>query len=138
MAAALVRFAVAKMQKEVFAALADDSGTTERLHNFIDAFTVFFEQGRQNCLLAVIAHHGSAGDDVKPLQALIATQMADWHADLARQFEEVGHKPKRALRCAQDLLSALYGGLITAKMLDRPKHFKAAAKRLRKTILEVP
>ncbi len=106
----------------------------QRLYNFIDGFVSYTKNGTTDCLLAVFSHHRTAAGDDELQAQNIALQFADWHKALAAVFEECGCKPKRANQDAQQLLSTLYGALLTAKMFDEQKLFLQAAKRCKKDI----
>ena len=89
----------------------------------------YVEDGRRNCLLLVF-RDGTAGAQHGEM---IASQYADWLRRLAATFEESGQKPKRSQRSASELLSGLYGALVTARLTGNPGTFKRQAKRLKKT-----
>ena len=130
MAQVLVRHAVANLEQGAFSRLQGRGDPRRRLLDFVDGFCAYAEQGRANCLLAVLVQ-GSA----RPLFAdQISAQLRDWQSMLAGVFEELGEKPKRAHRSAGQLLDTLHGSLIMARLLNDPRHFQQAAKRLRKRL----
>jgi AcrR family transcriptional regulator len=134
MSAALVRHAIADLQQQAFSQLQAPAKPAQRLFDFIDGFVSYTKNGTTDCLLAVFSHHRTAAGDDEMQARKIALQFADWHKALAAVFEECGCKPKRANQDAQQLLSTLYGALLTAKMFDEQRLFLQAAKRCKKDI----
>ena len=128
MAAVLLRQAVARLHKSAFSRLGKSAPATIRLQQFVDGFSAYAEHGESQCLVAILAQ-GSArevhGDS-------IARQFQDWTVALTSVFEETGQKPRRAQRSAADLLARLYGDLLTAQLLNDPKHFRRGIKRIKK------
>ena len=134
MAATLVRHAIADLQRSAFSHLHSNLDPAQRLEAFIDGFVVYTNGGQTDCLLAVFSHHATAGEDTEAMRATIAQQFADWHAALEVVIESLGVKPKKARHQAHDLLSALYGALLTAKMHNQPALFSQAVKRIKKNL----
>lgn len=132
MAAALVRHAIADLQRQAFSQLSGNQPASERISAFIDGFVNYTDGGHCDCLLAVLNHHSTRADEHAGYQQTIAAQFADWHAALATVFEDGGAQRKQAERAAYDLLAALYGALLIAKMHARPKLFAQAVKRIKK------
>ncbi len=131
MAAVLLRKSVAELQRSAFAHLQRTKrAPVERLDAFIDGFSDYVAEGRSHCLVAVLAQGSAAsvhGD-------LINNQFTDWRNTLITVFEELGEKPKRARRSADQLLDELYGALLTAKLLGNTNHFLRCIKRLKKAL----
>lgn len=134
MAAALVRHAIADLQRQAFSRLSGHQPAGGKLLSFIDGFSTYTQAGESDCLLAVFNHHSTATEETALQQQLINQQFADWHASLAGVYEEAGLRPKKAHRAAHDLMAALYGALLIAKMHNQPALFVEATKRLKKTI----
>ncbi len=134
MAAALVRHAIARLQRLAFQHLQAPSEPMRALQGMINGFAVYTDQGQSACFLAVISHHGTAHEEINPLQLEIARQFADWHKALAATFEALGEKPKRADRRAHELIASLYGALLNAKIHRDPRLFERALARLVKDI----
>lgn len=131
MAAVLLRKSVADLQKRAFARLTSSKRLpVERLEAFIEGFSDYVNQGANHCLVAVFAQSPASREQGE----LIKNQFADWLNTLISVFEELGEKPKRARRCADQLLDELYGGLLTAKLLGDPHHFQRCVKRLKKAL----
>lgn len=135
MSAVLVRHAIADLQRQAFSQLHGSNAPAERLADFIKGFASYTRNGSTDCLLAVFSHHRTASADDEQQIQNIATQFADWHNALTAVFEEAGCKPKRAAQDARQLLSTLYGALLTAKMFDDQTLFRQAVKRCRKDIV---
>ena len=130
MAAALLRDRVARLERLAFSRLQGSLPPAVRLAEFIDGFREYVQDGQQYCLLLVF-REGAAGAQHG---GNITTQYADWQNRLAATFEESGLKPKRADRAAAELLSSLYGALVTARLNGNPDTFKRQAKRLKKAL----
>lgn len=130
MAAVLLRDAVADLERTAFARLNGKAPPRERLAAFIDGFREYVRDGERACLIAVFAE-GSAG---AVHGDTIASQYTDWLRKLAATFEESGLKPKRSERAAADLLAALYGNLLTARLIHQPDLFKRQIKRQAKRL----
>lgn len=130
MADVLLREAIGALQHRAFSRLAGSEPPAERLQRFLDGYAAYLEGHDGVCLLAVLAL-GGARDD---LGATIAGQLRDWQTHLTAVFEEAGHKPKRAARAAGELLNALYGAQVVARMTADPQHLKRSLKRLAKTL----
>lgn len=134
MAATLVRHAIADLQRSAFSRLSGSLPPAERLEAFIDGFVVYTDGGQTDCLLAVFSHHATAGEDTEAMRATIAQQFADWHATVVAVLEALGVKPKKAHHQAYDLVAALYGALLSAKMHNQPALFTQAVKRIKKNL----
>ncbi len=132
MASSLVRFSIAELHKMAFSHLQSSADPARRVQRFIEGFSAYTRAGKRNCLLAVINHHGSGADDLGPLQADIASQFKDWHSLLASTLQQMGMKPKKAQRRAHDLLAALYGALMNAKLHGQPSLFTLVMEQRRK------
>ena len=130
MAAALLRDRVSLLERLAFSRLQGSMPPAVRLAEFIDGFREYVQDGQQNCLLLVF-REGTAGAQHGEN---IADQYTDWQSRLAATFEESGLKPKRAERAAAELLSSLYGALVTARLTGNPDTFKRQAKRLKKAL----
>jgi AcrR family transcriptional regulator len=135
MAAALVRHAIADLQRQAFSHLSGHLAAGDKLVKFISGFSAYTQAGQSDCLLAVFNHHSTASEETAAQQILINQQFADWHATLASVYEEAGLRPKKANRAAHDLMSGLYGALLIAKMHNQPMLFADAVKRLKKNVL---
>jgi AcrR family transcriptional regulator len=134
MASALVRHAIADLQRHAFSHLGGPEPAQERLIRFIDGFSEYTQAGSSDCLLAVFNHHSTASEETAQHQRTIAEQFDDWHAVLAEVFEATGLKSKKATQQAYDLLGALYGALLVARMHNEPRLFARAVKRLKKRL----
>jgi AcrR family transcriptional regulator len=130
MAAALLRDRVALLERLAFSRLQGSLPATVRLAEFIDGFREYVQDGERNCLLLVF-REGTAGAEHGET---IARQYADWQGRLSATFEESGMKPKRAERSATELLSNLYGALVTARLRGDPNTFRRQSKRLKKAL----
>lgn len=128
MAAALLRDRVANLERVAFARLQGNLPPGERLAAFIDGFREYVQDGERACLIQSFAQ-GSAAERHGET---IARQYEDWRRRLADVYAESGMKPKRADRAAADLLSGLYGGLITSTLSRDPDTFRRQAKRLKR------
>lgn len=135
MAAALVRHAIADLQRQAFSHLSGHQAAGDKLLKFISGFSTYTQAGQSDCLLAVFNHHSTASEETAAQQLLINQQFNDWHATLASVYEEAGLRPKKANRAAHDLMAGLYGALLIAKMHNQPTLFADAVKRLRKNVL---
>ena len=130
MAAALLRDRVALLERLAFSRLQGSLPPAVRLTEFIDGFREYAADGQRNCLLLVF-REGTAGAQHGET---IALQYTDWQARLTATFEQTGMKPKRAERSAAELLSSLYGALVTARLSGNPNAFRRQAKRLKKEL----
>lgn len=135
MAAALVRHAIADLQQQACRHLSGQNPPATKLLGFIDGFSAYTQAGVSDCLLAIFNHHSTASEETATQQLLISRQFDDWHAALSSVYEEAGLRPKKAKRAAHDLMSALYGGLLIAKMHNQPELFVDAVKRLKKGVV---
>lgn len=129
MAADLLRRCAADLQHRAFRHLSRKQKPRQRLTRFVDGFADYCENGQRACLIAVLAQGSAAATHGEA----IARQYQDWLADLTRTFEAAGSKPKRARRLAEQLLSELYGALLTSRLTSDPEMFTRTVKRLHKT-----
>ena len=136
MAASLVRHAIARLQRMAFQHLQAHTAPAQALQEFIAGFAAYTNHGHSACFLAVISHHGTAHEEITPLQNEISRQFGDWHKALAATFEALGEKPKRADRKAHELIARLYGALMNAKIHREPRLFEKAIARLTKEITQ--
>jgi TetR/AcrR family transcriptional repressor of lmrAB and yxaGH operons len=99
----------------------------ERLGVFVEGFSQYVDDGTRNC--ALVALTGSGGDAI--VGAEIRRRTRVWVAELASVFADSGMAAKRAERSASELLARLYGALALALLMDKPKLYRQATKRLR-------
>lgn len=130
MAAVLVRDAVSRLQGRAFGHLGAAGAPAARLLKLVEGFESYVAEGDGRCLLAVLALASASGTPSEQIHG----QYRDWMDELTRVFEELGRKPKRARREANDLLAELYGLLLSARLLDDPEHFHRGMRRLRKRL----
>ena len=129
-AATLLRQAVARLEKAAFSRLSKRGSPGKRLHDFVDGFAAYTDNGASPCLIAAF----SQGSVWEEHGASIEAQFRAWSALLAGTLEEAGYKPKRALREANTLIAALYGDMLLTKLQGDPKHFRQGIKRIKKTL----
>jgi AcrR family transcriptional regulator len=134
MADVLLREAVAQAERLAFSRLKGADAPGDRLQRFIAGFADYLEQNDGTCLLGVLA----LGSDREAHRQQITAQFRDWQASLARTFEEAGHKPKRAIRAASELLNLLYGAQAVSKLLNDPQHLRRTLKRLLRGLDKTP
>jgi TetR/AcrR family transcriptional repressor of lmrAB and yxaGH operons len=134
MVAALVRHTIADLQRKAFHHLDGTADPEKKIASFIDGFFAYTNGGESDCLLAILNHHSTAGEEIAGQQQTIAEQFADWHASLTTVFESAGIRPKKADREAHDLIAALYGALFIAKMHNQPQLFVQAHLRVGKRV----
>ncbi len=132
MAASLIRQAIAELHRHAFSQLQSQHAPGDRLHRFLDGFSKYCKSGKRNCLLAVINLHDDATGHTGKMQADIAAQFADWHILLAENLKQMGFKPKRARRSAQQIVANLYGGLVLARLNNEPGVFVDMVKLIKK------
>ena len=134
MVAALVRHTIADLQRTAFHHLDGTAEPAKKISLFIDGFFEYTNGGESDCLLAILNHHSTASEETAGQQQTIAAQFADWHTSLSIVFESAGAKPKKAQREAHDLIAALYGALLIAKMHNQPQLFVDAQVRTKKRL----
>lgn len=129
-AEALARHAIAELDSRVGPQLRSGAPWHERLAAFVDGFADYVDNGRTNCLLAVLMTTG-AQDEV---DEVVGAQMREWLRAIATAFEESGLGDKAARRRARELVISLQGGLVLARLLGGPKAFTQTVKRLHKEL----
>jgi AcrR family transcriptional regulator len=130
MASLLLRRAVAELNELAYRQLDRPAPWRERLGGFVDGFARYCADGTRNCLIAELtatAARAKFGNDIQ-------LQTEEWLRQLATAFAETGVGEKRARRRARELLGALYGALVLARLLNDPQPFQQTVKRLRKSI----
>src|SRR5262245_47166464 len=130
MANVLLRRAIAELNDYAFRQLDRPGPWRERLVGFIDGFSRYCADGARNCLIAeftATAARSKFSDEIQH-------QTTEWLRQLAQAFAETGISEKRARRRARELLSALYGSLVVARLLNDPSLFQQTAQRLRKDL----
>lgn len=133
MAAALVHHAIADLQNRAFNPLQTQP-PREGIVLFVSGFSNYVQGGHSDCILSILGRHLTAHEEISPLKEAISAQFNDWQHSLAAIYEQLGCKPKRANREAQQLLSSLYGALLTSKMHNKPELFARAIKRIQKEL----
>jgi AcrR family transcriptional regulator len=131
MANVLLHRAIAELNDYAFRQLDRPGPWRERLVGFIDGFSRYCADGTRNCLIAeftATAARAKFGDEIQQ-------QTLAWLRQLTRAFAEIESTEKRARRRARELLSALYGALVVARLLNDPAPFRQTAQRLRKDLL---
>ena len=130
MGATLLRESVAELEQLAFSKLTSKKPANERLTAFLNGFQDYTRDGEGNCLVLVL----STGNATRMHGATIASQYEEWLRRLTATYTEAGFKPKRAERLATELLSGLYGHLLTAHITNEPKRFLQHVKRLKKQL----
>ena len=122
----LVRSAISDLHRLAYARLGGPEPARDRLRAFLAGFEDYLERSGGTCLLGVLA----MGTAREVWGARISAQVDDWRDSLARVYEEAGAKPKRAARAAGELLNAIYGAQVVARLLGDPQHLRRTFKRL--------
>jgi TetR/AcrR family transcriptional repressor of lmrAB and yxaGH operons len=128
MASLLLRRAVAELNDSVYRHLDRPAPWRERLCGFVDGFAAYCANGTRNCLVAeftATAARARFGGEIQ-------LQTEAWLNRLTAAFAETGASEKRARRRARELLGALYGALVLARLLNDSKPFQQTVQRLRK------
>jgi AcrR family transcriptional regulator len=129
-AQALARHAIAELDALAARHLRAQGPWNERLEAFVDGFAEYVDGGKANCLLATLVLTG-AQDEV---DELVDVQMREWLQAVATAYTESGLGEKAARRRARELVIALHGGLVLARLLGGPKAFTQTVKRLHREL----
>lgn len=135
MIASLARCQIAELHQAAFAHLHyPDAGGFMALSNVCRGFASYFLHYNGRCLLmALTQQHSTNPEELAPTQDLIRRQFDDWTAQLSERLVEIGRKPKRAAREAQELLATIYGACAMGRLLDDPAHVQRSLRRLAKS-----
>jgi TetR/AcrR family transcriptional repressor of lmrAB and yxaGH operons len=133
MAATMIRTTIEDFQRLAWRHLQSKKKPTERLLAFIDGFAIYCKDGHRPCLLAILGQHGMPSHTNTNLDQLIHAQFADWQTQLSLVYAELGCKPKKSGRLANQLLAELYGALLIAKMHNEPRLFSRHMKQAKKS-----
>ena len=128
MADVLLQRAVAQLNELAYRHLDRPAPWNQRLSGFVDGFAAYCENGTRNCLVAELTATAARARFADRIQV----QTNAWLRQLTAAFAETGVSEKRARRRARELLGALYGALVVARMLDDPKPFLQTVERLSK------
>lgn len=131
-AASLVRRCVQELDQQVFGPLTGTPPALVRLVQSIDGFAAYTEQGKHNCLLAVLATTGP-----EHLDPAVTERFDHWQEQLRLALEDLGLRPKAAGRRARSLLSQLYGALVLDRLSGRHKNSRQTHKRLKKELQQI-
>lgn len=129
MADVLLREAVADLQRLAFARLSGSEPPAVRVQRFLAGFADYLERNGGTCLLGVLVSGSVRGTHGEQISA----QFRAWQEHLARVLEETGQKPKRAARTAAEMLNAIYGAQVVAKLNGDSRHLRRSFKRLIRT-----
>ncbi len=129
MAAALVRSAVSRLQKQAFSHF-QTAPIEEAWPLFFSGFSDYVDAGRSNCILAVLVHQSTAHAEISILQKQINDQFEDWQQTLCTAFVASGLKPKKARRAGYETMSQIYGALMVSKLHNNDKLFAKTIARL--------
>lgn len=128
MADLLLQRAVSQLNTLAYRHLDRPAPWNQRLRGFVEGFAAYCEYGTRNCLVAELTATAARAQFGERIQV----QTNAWLRQLTAAFAETGISEKRARRRARELLGALYGALVVARMLDDPKPFLQTAERLSK------
>lgn len=128
MADLLLQRAVSQLNMLAYRHLDRPAPWNQRLRGFVEGFAAYCEHGTRNCLVAELTATAARAQFGERIQV----QTNAWLRQLTAAFAETGISEKRARRRARELLGALYGALVVARMLDDPKPFLQTAERLSK------
>jgi len=132
MATILLRRAVAELNEFAFRQLDRPGPWRERIAGFVDGFARYCNDGTRNCLVAEFTATAARTKFGVEIQG----QTVEWLQRLTQAFTETGVTEKRSRRRARELLGALYGALVMARMLNDPTLFQSTVQRLRKDLVE--
>ncbi len=128
MADLLLQRAVSQLNMLAYRHLDRPAPWNQRLRGFVEGFAAYCEHGTRNCLVAELTATAARAQFGERIQV----QTNAWLRQLTAAFAETGISEKRARRRARELLGALYGALVVARMLEDPKPFLQTAERLSK------
>jgi len=126
MARVLLRRAVAELGTRAYRHLDRPAPWHERLIGFVEGFSEYCDAGARNCLVAELATTGARDKFATEIEH----QTREWLRQLSAVFAETGISEKRARRRAHELLNALYGALVIARLLNDSKPFAQTIRRL--------
>lgn len=132
MANVLLKRAFAELNELAFRPLDRPGPQRDRLVAFVDGFSRYCGDGTRNCLVAEFTATGARDKFGEEIQH----QTSHWLDQLTQAFADAGAGEKRARRRARELLSALYGALVVARLLNDPAPFRQTVARLRKDLLD--
>ena len=124
----VVRFAIFRLESEVFSHLSSGIGAGTRLSSMVRSFEKYCDGGKTNCILMTI----NSGSQAKELSDGIAGQFKVWINLLTNTIAYTGESMKRSERIASEIFSSLYGSLALSQLLHDPKVFRKTTKRLQK------
>lgn len=126
MANEVLKACAADLDRRAYRKLRKKGPWNARIAAFVKGFSGYVDDGARNCLMVSLT--ASGGEAI--LSREIARYSAAWLDELTDVFAESGLPKKRAARSAKELLGRLYGALAIAQMLNKPKAYRQAIKRL--------
>jgi AcrR family transcriptional regulator len=126
MASEVLKACASELDRRAYRKLRKQGTWNVRVAAFVNGFSKYVDDGARNCLMVSLTV--SSGDAT--LSKAITRYTDAWLDELTDVFAESGLPRKRAARSAKELLGRLYGALALAQMLDKPKVYRQAIKRL--------
>jgi hypothetical protein len=126
MASEVLKACASELDRRAYRKLRKQGTWNVRVAAFVNGFSKYVDDGARNCLMVSLTISG--GDAT--LSKAITRYTDAWLDELTDVFAESGLPRKRAARSAKELLGRLYGALALAQMLDKPKVYRQAIKRL--------
>lgn len=126
MAAACLEQAGAQFKAQVFDVLASNEDPQVRIRKVTETLRRYYEDGRLGCLLAAFALENSRARFGPQLDR----GLRDWIAAAAKLFRDQGQGEGAALEAAEEVVSAIQGGLIVSLCLGSNRAFLRAVGQL--------
>lgn len=115
-------------ETRIFAPLRAAPTASAGLIAMLDGVEAYFHSGRRACLMAVFALESHPN----PFSARIGSYFRAWLEAIASAVERDPQASGRAQDFAEDMLSAIQGGLLLAIALNEPARFTNTIERLRR------
>lgn len=131
MAEAVIAFARAALELDVFAPLRSDGDAAARIGAMLAEVNRIYSGGATPCVLAALLSTTTES----PLARGTAQIFADWKDAIAATVEELGVRPAEAQRRARAALSLLQGALVITRALKDPVAFREAIDLARDTLI---
>lgn len=126
MAAAVLDEIEAWFETAMYRPLREDPDPLAAIAAMFSATDTYFRSGRRVCLVGVFA----LGEVRDRFAARIDGYFAAWRDALASALERAGRDPADARDRAEEVVSGIQGGLVTARALNDPEVFGRSLRRL--------
>jgi len=132
MADAVLEHVTQALKENLLAPLRSDRPPIERIQAMNNNVDAFYQQGEQDCLLALL----SVGEAQELFHAQVQQALNLWISSLATVLVDAGITPTTAHQRAEEAIALIQGALIVTRGLNNTEIFERILHQMPETLLQ--